>query len=100
MFISAALLLPVQVDLVDQFVQDDTVPVIQASLPTADQLYGRVDQTYCMCPLPRLGCIGRSGLLSNLPFSPNFVPEAPVRDFVRFVSARILTPKIGIIAEC
>lgn len=50
----------------------------------------------CVCPLTRLGRICRRGLLPNLPFTPNLVPKAPVLDVVRFVSSRVLAPKIGI----
>lgn len=95
---SAAPRLPVQVDLVDQFVQDNAVPGVQARLPAADELHGRIDETYSMCPLPRLGRVCGGGLLPDLPLAPNFVSEAPVLDVMRLVFSRILTPKVGIIA--
>lgn len=51
-----------------------------------------------MRPLTRLGGVRRCRLLSNLPFAPDFVPQAPVFDVVRLVAASVLSAQVSVVA--
>lgn len=82
------------IDFVYQFVEYDTVPMVQSALTATNQFHCRIQQSYGMGPLARLRGICRCSLLADLPLAPDFVSEAPELDIVRLIPSSILSPQV------
>ena len=71
--------------------------MVYASLAAPNENNVWIDKANRMCPLTGLRRIRGGGLLADLPFSPYLVPKAPVLDAVRFVTACVLSAKVGVV---
>lgn len=81
-------------DFIHQCVQHDAIPLRQPRLAASNQHHARVNQLDRVRPLAGCRRVRGGGLLAHLPVAPHFVPETPVFDVVRLVSAGVFAAEI------